>query len=292
MIVATAPIERLAAPLVLAGVFVVLLLAERSLPLRRATHSLRPRVWTNVAISILGFAVGALVVRPVAMHLTGWSAARGFGLLIGLQLPGWARLAVGFVLMDLTFYYWHRANHRLGALWRFHRVHHVDPDMDVTTSFRFHPGEVLYSTAFRAAQVTLLGVSWSTYLVYEAAFHAFTMFHHSNVRLPISVERGLNRIFVTPRMHGVHHSVKPAEVNSNYSVVFRWWDRLHRSLILNVPQRELTLGVAGRRSDRDNTIQSLLLSPFRGRGRPARAADHGPVRRSESFAGPPGVLAE
>ena len=122
--------------------------------------------------------------------------------------------------MDLTFYYWHRLNHLRPLLWRFHNVHHVDPDMDVTTSFRFHLGEVLYSTLFRLLQVGLMGVSPLTYLLYEFIFNCATMFHHSNVRLPLAWERLLNRVFVTPRMHGVHHSALGPETNSNYSVIF------------------------------------------------------------------------
>ena len=136
--------------------------------------------------------------------------------------------------MDLTFYYWHRLNHTRPLLWRFHNVHHADPDMDVTTSFRFHWGEVLYSTVFRLLQVGLIGVSPLTYLVYEVVFNGATMFHHSNLRLPVAWERRLNRVFVTPRMHGVHHSAVGPETNSNYSVIFSWWDRLNRSLRLNV----------------------------------------------------------
>jgi len=164
--------------------------------------------------------------------------------------------------MDLTFYYWHRLNHTRPLLWRFHNVHHADPDMDVTTAFRFHFGEVLYSTVFRLFQVSLIGVVPLTYVVYEVVFNGATLFHHSNLRLPVAWERRLNRVFVTPRMHGVHHSAVGPETNSNYSVIFSWWDRLNRSLKLNVGQRDIVIGVPGYLRPGDNRILPMLALPF------------------------------
>jgi sterol desaturase/sphingolipid hydroxylase (fatty acid hydroxylase superfamily) len=119
-------------------------------------------------------------------------------------------------MMDLTFYYWHRANRSISFFWRFHNVHHIDPDLDISTSFRFHFGEILYSLVFRAGQIYLLGIPLFTHLVYELVFQCATLFHHSNVRLPITFERSLNKIIVTPRMHGIHHSIVKDETNSNW----------------------------------------------------------------------------
>jgi sterol desaturase/sphingolipid hydroxylase (fatty acid hydroxylase superfamily) len=139
----------------------------------------------------------------------------------------------------------------------------VDPDLDVSTSFRFHFGEVLYSLGFRVVQVYLIGVSLFTYLVYELVFQCATMFHHSNVRLPITVERVLNNIVVTPRMHGIHHSIVRDETNSNYSVIFRWWDRMHGTLKLNVNQSDVVIGVPAYLRPEDNKFWNLLAQPFR-----------------------------
>jgi sterol desaturase/sphingolipid hydroxylase (fatty acid hydroxylase superfamily) len=142
-------------------------------------------------------------------------------------------------------------------------VHHIDPDLDVSTSFRFHFGEVLYSLVFRALQVYVLGISLITYLVYELVFQCATMFHHSNVRLPIVVERALNKIMVTPRMHGIHHSIVKGETNSNYAVIFRWWDLLHGTLRLNVKQSDIVIGVPAYLEPQDNQFLNLLILPFR-----------------------------
>jgi len=245
------------------AVFLLLFGLESLSPLRRRKRGRAARLAVNLLITALSFWVGLAVVRPVALFgVASWVEANRFGLLPYTSLPFWAQFALGFLWMDLTFYWWHRANHVYPLLWRFHNVHHVDPDLDVSTSFRFHFGETFYSTAFRVVQVGLAGIVPFTYLTYELLFNLATMFHHSNLRLPLGLERWLNKIFVTPRMHGVHHSAVGAETNSNYSVIFRWWDYLHRSLRLNVPQKEVVIGVPGYLLPRDNAIHRLLALPF------------------------------
>src|SRR5690606_5035552 len=119
-------------------------------------------------------------------------------------------------------------------LWRFHNVHHLDPDLDVSTALRFHFGEIAFSAAFRVVQISAIGVGAPVYWAYELCFQAGTLFHHSNVRLPLRLERALSRLLVTPRMHGIHHSQVEAEASSNYGVLLPWWDLLHRTLRLNV----------------------------------------------------------
>lgn len=249
-------------PLVVIGTFVLLLTLESWRPLRRRKRTRGRRYLVNGALTGLGFITGVLTVRPVALGGAAWAETHAFGLLHLTSLPLWVQVLAGVLLMDLTFYYWHRLNHTRPLLWRFHNVHHADPDMDITTSFRFHCGEVLYSTVFRLLQVGLIGVLPLTYVIYEAVFNCATMFHHSNLRLPVAWERRINRILVTPRMHGVHHSVVGGETNSNYSVIFSWWDRLNRSLRLNVGQRDIIIGVPGYLLPGDNRIFPLLALPF------------------------------
>jgi len=246
----------------LAVVLVVLLAAENIRPLRARKRSRPARYFTNIVLTALAVLAGAMAVRPVGLGLASLSEMRAFGVLNWLALPGWARFTAGFLIMDLTFYYWHRFNHTVHFLWRFHSVHHIDPDLDVTTSMRFHFGEVLLSTLFRAVQVAAIGIAPVTYIVYETCFTLATLFHHSNLQIPITVERGLNRVLVTPRMHGIHHSVVRSELNSNYSVIFRWWDALNRSLVLNVPQSSISAGVGRFAGEGDNGILRLVALPF------------------------------
>lgn len=166
-------------------------------------------------------------------------------------------------------------------LWRFHIVHHVDPDLDVSAAFRFHFGEVAFSAGFRVAQIVLVGVSPLTFAVYELVFQIATLFHHSNVRLPLAAERLLNKVLVTPRMHGVHHSEVRREDNANYSVVFSCWDRLHRTLRLNVPQSRIVIGIPAYREPDNNRLGSMLGLPFRRQRDYWRAADGTIVERRE-----------
>jgi sterol desaturase/sphingolipid hydroxylase (fatty acid hydroxylase superfamily) len=244
-------------------VFLALLMIEIRFSLRQGKRSKIKRFLINVGVSALALATAAYVVAPVALRLASWTSESQFGLLRIMPLPFTAEFILGFLLMDLTFYYWHRANHSIAFFWRFHNVHHVDPDLDVSTSFRFHLGEVLYSLGFRVLQIYLIGISLLTYLVYELIFQCATMFHHSNVRLPITVERCLNKVIVTPRMHGIHHSIVKNETNSNYSVIFRWWDLMHGTLRLNVKQSDVVIGVPAYSDPEDNKFLNLLILPFR-----------------------------
>ncbi len=198
------------------AVFFLLLVLESLIPLRRRKRAQGRRLAVNLLITAISFGVGVAVLRPVALlGVSTWAQSASFGLLPWSGLPFWIQFLLGFLWMDFSFYWWHRINHVYPLLWRFHNVHHIDPDMDVSTAFRFHFAETFYSTAFRVLQVGAAGIIPFTYLLYEFIFNLATMFHHSNLRLPLGIERLLNKIIVTPRMHGVHHSAVGPETNSN-----------------------------------------------------------------------------
>jgi sterol desaturase/sphingolipid hydroxylase (fatty acid hydroxylase superfamily) len=242
--------------------YVLLFLLERALPLRRAKAPLLARLLVNVAISAAAFAAALAVVHPVAAATLDFTESSPLGLISLAGLSGVPEIVATFLLLDLSFYYWHVANHRIAVLWRFHNVHHIDPDLDVSTAFRFHFVEVGLSAAFRAIQLILIGPSLSVYVMYEIAFQLGTLFHHSNVRLPLTVERALNKVFVTPRMHGIHHSDIREENLSNFGVIFPWWDRLHGTLRLAVPQAEVIIGISGYSRPRDNVLLRCFAMPF------------------------------
>lgn len=256
------PNTLLVTAILLTGMLILFLWLERRTPLRCWTHALLPRLLLNAAVAGLAFLTAALLIRPVVTSLLDGAGADSFSFLRIVPLSPTVHFAFGFLLMDLSFYYWHVANHRLPFLWRFHNVHHFDPDLDVSTAVRFHFGEVALSAAFRVAQVTVIGPSGWTYVMYELAFQANTLFHHSNVKLPITFERVLNWVLVTPRMHGIHHSQVRDETNSNYSVVFSWWDRLHRSIGLDIPQSAIVIGVPGYSQPADNHFWNVCVVPF------------------------------
>ncbi len=249
-------------PAIVFGVFLLLFSIEKFVPLRQSKTGLIARLIVNAGLSAVTFLVAAAIVRPSAMRTLHWASDRPFGLLHLVPLPAWAQFTGGFLLLDLSFYYWHIANHKIPWLWRFHSVHHIDPDLDVSTGFRFHFGEVLLSALFRVIQVSLIGMSFTAFAAYELVFQVNTLFHHSNVRLPIRLERLLNRVLVTPRMHGIHHSQVRRETNSNFGVVFCWWDRAHRTLGLNIPQSKIRIGIAGYAARSDNGLWRTFIMPF------------------------------
>lgn len=275
---------------VLVVLFCVLFAAERLSPLRRARlgwgSGLLRRLLLNLGVSALAFATAVLVVTPAANAALGWSAEQPFGLMRMVSLPAWLAAGVTFLLMDLSFYYWHVANHRIPLLWRFHNVHHTDPDLDASTAFRFHFGEIGMSAGFRVVQVVLIGVPVGVYAVYELAFQANTLFHHSNIRMPIVVERVLNRLLVTPRMHGIHHSQVRRENRSNFGVVFPWWDWVHRSLRLNVPQEKVSIGIPAYMRPEDNRLGFLMTLPFRRQREYWRGGDGETVERDPAELAP------
>ena len=251
----------LAGPLV-AGVFVLLTWQERRRPLRRRVEPDIRHGVRNLAIAGAGALTMVLVESPIVQPLARLVEQRQWGVLGTLQLPVWAQAAVGLVLMDYTFYVWHVLLHRAPFLWRFHAVHHVDLDLDTSTALRFHFGELFLSVPWRAAQVAIIGLSPATFGIWQVWFALCVMFHHSNLGLPIHWERRINRILVTPRMHGVHHSDRPEETNSNWSSGLTVWDWLHGTLRLDVPQEEIQIGVPAFQNPDSVVLPKLLRMPF------------------------------
>ena len=256
-------VGMLTTALILGGLFLILFVCERWIPLRQPRRALARRLMVNLSISALALGTAAVLVQPAGTTTLHYVSERQFGLLNWAELPATTQSVVGFLLLDLTFYYWHLANHKFAFLWRFHNVHHIDRDLDVSTAFRFHFGEVAMSAGFRVLQIGLIGVSPVIFAIYELVFQANTLFHHSNVRLPLTAERFLNLILVTPRMHGIHHFEVRRENNSNFSVVFPWWDRLHRTLCLNVPQSQIVIGIPAYPAAVDNGLGRALMMPFK-----------------------------
>ena len=235
---------------------------ERRQPLRKTVEPKVRRAGRNLAVAGLAVLSLQLVERPAIQPLTALVHRRGWGILKWLRLPAWLEVTLAVLLMDYTLYIWHVLTHRVPFLWRFHLPHHVDLDLDASTTLRFHAGELAIANGWRALQVTFIGVSpfslsmWQTFLLLSV------FFHHSNVRLPINVERKLNRILVTPRMHGIHHSIVEEETNSNWSSGLTLWDRLHGTLRLNVPQDQITIGVPAYQNSEEVKLPQILELPF------------------------------
>jgi len=240
-----------------------MLLAERFAPLRRSVESKLRRVVRNLTIGGVSVALTPLLQARLLQPVASWIVRHHAGLLQVTNWPRWLETLIGIALLDYTLWWWHWANHRVPFFWRFHLVHHADRDLDTSTALRFHFGELLLSIPVRAAQMTIIGVDPQTLWLWQTILFASILFHHANVRLPRAVERVLVRLIVTPRMHGIHHSDRIEETNTNYSSLVSVWDLLHRTLRLDVPQERIVIGVPAYNSESDVTVGKMLLLPFR-----------------------------
>jgi sterol desaturase/sphingolipid hydroxylase (fatty acid hydroxylase superfamily) len=244
------------------GTAATVVLLESRRPLRRMTQEKLPRDLRNAAVSVLAAATVALAEKPVVAPLALAVHRKRLGLLKLVRLPAALEILLSIVLLDYTLYFWHYLTHKIPLLWRFHKAHHVDLDMDASTALRFHFGELLLSVPWRAAQVRLLGISPLGLALWQTVTLMEIMFHHCNLRLPFPLERRLCRVIVTPRMHGIHHSVVDVETDSNWSTIFSFPDYLHGTLRLNVPQQMITIGVASCQSPEQVTLPRILELPF------------------------------
>jgi sterol desaturase/sphingolipid hydroxylase (fatty acid hydroxylase superfamily) len=208
--------------------FTLLVFAERLAPRRHRAIALRERWGGNLGLVV----VDTVLLRTVppmitAVGVAALAHARGWGVLGALvSLPTWLDVVLSVVVLDLALYLQHRLFHAVPALWRLHRVHHTDPELDVTTGVRFHPIEMLLSVGFKAGVVVVLGPPVVAVVLFEVLLNAGSLFSHANLRLPVTVDRLLRAVLVTPDMHRVHHSADPTETNTNFGFTLSWWDRL------------------------------------------------------------------
>ena len=250
------------------GIFVLLALWEAWAPARERLFTRRRRWLTNWALSAVNAGVTAamaLALGAAAVLAALDAAERGIGLFHQLAWPGWLEGAIVFVVLDFAIWLQHVVSHRWHPLWRLHRVHHVDREIDVTTGIRFHPVEIALSMLWKIALVYALGASVAAVIVFETVLNGATMFNHSNLRLPGTVERWLRLAVVTPDMHRVHHSVDRREHDANYGFNFSFWDRLFCTY---VPQprlghRGMTIGLTDHQTDEPVRVGWSLVYPFR-----------------------------
>jgi len=249
------------------GTFATLLWLEHRRPLRRQTESKLIRNMRNLAMVAVSAMTIWLIERPVASALAQFVEREQWGLVQYLQGPAWLNVVLSVLLLDYTLYLWHVLTHKVPVLWRFHRVHHADLDLDTSTALRFHCLEMMLSVPWRAAQVLAIGVAPLTLAIWQTATLLAILLHHSNVEIPLYIERWLCRFIVTPRMHGIHHSMIREEANANWSTIFAFPDYLHRTRKLNVPQQAVTIGVPAYRDPQELTLAKIMAMPF-GKQRP------------------------
>ena len=210
------PIPNSVQALIVGGWVVTLLWLERRRALRHNVDNKIVRDVRNLAVAAGAGIVMQTLEAPVAFRLARAAEEKRCGLAQWLPFPPLARGLIAVVLLDYTLYLWHVLTHRVPFLWRFHQVHHIDREMDASTALRFHFGEIAISVPFRIGQVLLIGPSRMSFALWQMFLMICILFHHSNVRLPIAVERRLARLVITPRLHGIHHSIAVEEMNANW----------------------------------------------------------------------------
>jgi sterol desaturase/sphingolipid hydroxylase (fatty acid hydroxylase superfamily) len=231
-------------PLIVVGSAVALAVAERRHPLRRRVEPQARRTLQNLGTAAVSAAATAALQRLLLGGIEKRARRLRLGIVNQLPLSPLAKRIAAVLLLDYTLWWWHRANHQVPLLWRFHAIHHADRDLDVSTAVRFHIGEMSFAALFRAAQIVAIGASEEDVAAWQRLLLPAIFFQHSNLRLPEELDAILARLFiVTPRMHGIHHSDVQNETDSNWSSLFPWWDRLHGTLRLDIPQDEITIGL-------------------------------------------------
>ena len=240
--------------LIIAVWFAALALGERLRPASpRPIGSDRVRLPRNLGLWAANTLINPILVVPITI------AAAAFDLWTRPAFGFWPGLALDIVMLDLWVYIWHRANHELPLLWRFHRIHHLDQFLDASSAVRFHPGEVLLSALARAPLIVLADIPLTSIALFDTLVLAAALFHHSNVRLPAKFEAALRLVLVTPSHHWVHHHVAVRDTDSNYATVFTVWDRLFSSLSPTVRTPEMAIGTS---AAIDAPLLSLVAAPF------------------------------
>ncbi len=248
-----------------AGVLAVLAALEVLAPRRRQLVGRRRRWPGNLGLVALDTLILRLLFPAAAVGAALLTERQGWGVFNAVELPAWLEIAVAVVLLDLVIYAQHVLFHSVPALWRIHRVHHADLELDVTTGLRFHPVEIVTSMGIKIAAVIAVGASPLAVLIFEVVLNATAMWSHANIRLPAPVDRMVRHVLVTPDMHRTHHSVVPRETHSNFGFNLAWWDRLFGTYRV-APQaghEGMTIGVPQFRSRGELRLHRMLLQPLR-----------------------------
>jgi sterol desaturase/sphingolipid hydroxylase (fatty acid hydroxylase superfamily) len=245
----------------LASTVVLGLALERWRPHER----LRPAWSTNVGLFVVDGLVTALVCGACGWVVAAWAAERGLGLLGWIGAGSFAASGLGIIGLDAASYVWHRANHQVPLLWRFHQVHHADASFHVTTALRFHPGEILLALPVRLVAILLLGVPPEGVLIFELVFGVANLFEHGNFDLPRRFDPIVQRGFITPALHRRHHTSDWRELNTNFGTVFSIWDRAAGTFRASDGERRVVTGLPDWTGARAPSLSEALLLPLRRR---------------------------
>ena len=247
------------------GLLCLFILAESLFPRRQKAVKRGPRWLTNFGMTFISNLAVRLMEPVTAMLAAGYAIQKGWGFFNIIELPTIVSFILAIILLDLAIYAQHVATHKIPLLWRLHKVHHSDRDIDTTTALRFHPVEIIVSMLYKVGIILLLGPALLAVLIFEILLNGCAMFNHSNLKLPLWLDRVIRIFIVTPDMHRVHHSVHPSETNSNYGFSLSLWDRLFRTYKAQPKDghEAMTIGLNEYQSDKPARLIWSLLLPFR-----------------------------
>ncbi|MFC1237616.1 sterol desaturase family protein [Vibrio sp. F74] len=234
-------------------------------PRKALTQKKSIRWINNLSLVISNNVVLAVIMPILAFQAAQFSEAESFGLFHLIDLPFWLTVVLSVVILDMAIYLQHMLFHRVPLLWRLHRVHHADQDIDLTTGSRFHPIEIVLSAWIKIGCVMLLGVPAIAVVIFEVILNVSAMFNHSNARMPLALDRWLRRVVVTPDMHRVHHSIVAKETHSNFGFFLSIWDRFFKTYISQPTGGHggCVIGVPEFREPREQYLDKMLTQPFR-----------------------------
>lgn len=246
------------------GVFLLLMVLEILLPRRQLRHSKLRRWTSNITLGIFNTVIVRFLAPILGVAAATFASQHQWGLLNQVSLPSWIEMLLFLLLFDFVIYIQHRVFHAVPLLWQLHRMHHTDRDYDVTTGNRFHPLSIVISSLFKTALILLTGPSISSVLVAEILLNACAMFNHSNLRIPLVLDRFMRLFVVTPDMHRVHHSIDEDEHNCNFGFNFPWWDRLLGTYRAQPAHghEEMEIGIEGFRDERSEKFTQMLVQPL------------------------------
>lgn len=224
----------------------------------------RSRVFVSNLLLVIFNNIVLFILPIIPMSTATYAEGKSMGLLHLIALPSWSEVVIGLLLLDMIIYWQHRIFHQSNFLWRFHRMHHMDPLLDVSSGLRFHPIEIIISNFIKVIAVVLLGINVSTVIIFEIALNGFAMFNHSNLGLSIGLEKFLKPLAITPAKHNIHHSILRWETNSNYGFSVPWWDMIFGSYKASGTKSmaEMKLGIPGNYAPELVEFPKMLLVPF------------------------------
>lgn len=248
------------------GVFAIMALWEIRRPCRKLKLKKSLRWANNLGLVVLNSLLLRLLFPTAAVGVAFYAEEQGLGLFNLIGFSGIFSIIAAVVILDLCIYIQHVAFHKTPILWRLHRVHHADPDYDVTTGARFHPVEIILSMLIKCAVILLLGPAAVAVIIFEVLLNGSAMFNHSNIRLPAAVDHTVRILFVTQDMHRVHHSQIPRETDSNYGFALSLWDRLFATYTESPSKGQLGMDIGLKEypsPEQNCKLPGLLLMPFR-----------------------------